>query len=100
MAARIGVLERSLIIRSISLWVLVRLGIAPLLATGGHPLFLSPVAAAMVIAVCVSLCWLQTRRWFEDLMLANLGTSPWLTGCLVVLPPLVLEFAVAQVRAM
>jgi hypothetical protein len=101
LATVIGAIEQSLIRRSGSLWLLVRVVIAPfaMLATDEHPVFLSPPAAVVVIAVCISLCWIETRRKFEDLMLANLGTSPWTIGLLISIPPAVLELAVALVEA-
>jgi hypothetical protein len=96
----IGVMEQSLIRRSGSLWLLIRVVIAPfVMATGEHPVFLGPPAAMLVIAVCVSLCWIETRRRFEDLMLANLGTSPWTIIFLVAVPPVLLELALALVGA-
>jgi hypothetical protein len=102
-----GVIERSLIIRSCILWLLIRLLIcmaflmfrasAPsAAAAAGDPLFLSPAAAVIVIAVTATLSWLVTRLWFENLMLANLGTPPWIAASLVSIPPLVLELVVAQ----
>lgn len=79
------------------MWLLLRLVVAPFAAAaGGHPIFLSPAAALPVIAVCALLCWLVTHRRFEDLMLANLGTSPWMVVCLMAIPPVVLEFAIAR----
>lgn len=111
MIAVLGVLERSLILRSCSLWLLIRLlfGIALLLLRasaplaaggGGHPLFLPPFAAVLVVVVTATLSWLVTRRRFEDLMLANLGTPPWVAASLVSLPPLVLEVVMAQAGAL
>jgi hypothetical protein len=86
--------------RSASLWLLIRVVIAPFaMATGEHPVFLSPSAALIVFAVCVSLCWIETRRKFEGQMLANLGTSPLAIAFFVVVPPAVLEYAVALAGA-
>jgi hypothetical protein len=58
--------------------------------------YLSPAAAVIVIAVTATLSWFVTRLWFENLMLANLGTPPWIAASLVSIPPLVLEVVVAQ----
>jgi hypothetical protein len=100
MASVVGVVELSLIKRSGGLWLLIRSVIAPFaMATGGHPAFLSPSAAVLVIAVCVSLCWIEVWRRHEDVMLANLGTSPWVIAGLVATPALMLEVAVALLRA-
>ena len=104
----IGALERSLIMRSCMLWILTRLltfvaflllrAIAPS-AADAHPLFLTPPAAVIVIAVTATLSWQVTRVRFENLMLANLGTPPWIAASMVSLPPLALEVVMAQVGA-
>ena len=106
----IGVLERSLILRSCMLWILTRLliciaflllrAIAPSVSADAHPLFLAPPAAVIVIALTATLSWLVARRRFENLMLANLGTPPWITAVLVSVAPLVLEVVMAQVGAL
>jgi hypothetical protein len=94
----VGALEWGMIARSGGLWLLIRLVIA-LFAwiAGEHPLFLSPAAAVFVALVTVSLSWLATRGRFEDLMLSNLGTPPWVIAVLVSMPPLVCEVIVACV---
>lgn len=95
-----GALERSLIVRSCIIWLFVRVLVAPAAAkTAGHPLFLAPSAAAIVIATTAAVAWLMTRRRFEDLMLANLGTPLWIVACLLALPPLVIEIVIAQAGA-
>jgi hypothetical protein len=93
-----GALEWVLIARSCSIWLLVRLVIALFaLITGEHPLLLAPAAAVIVVLVTISLSWLTTRGRFEDLILANLGTPPWLIAVLLSIPPLACEVILGQV---
>jgi hypothetical protein len=104
MTVSFGVLERSLIMRTIALWLLVRLmlGLIWLLMaafTGvadGDPVFLAPSAAMLAVVVTAGLSWLATRLSREDLLLANLGTPAWIGLGLMCIPPLVLELVTAQ----
>lgn len=95
-ASILGRFERLLVRRTLGLWLVIRAAVAPFAAaSGGSPFFIAPSAALMVLGVSVALCWIVTRRRFEDLLLANLGTAPWAIGLLMVVPSLTLEAAIA-----
>ena len=89
-------IEIRIMLRSVVLWLLVRLnaGVFTNLA-GANPLRLTFPAALLVIIVSAILSYLELRRNNEHLMLLNLGTSRVITIVMTAWPPLFLEILVA-----
>jgi hypothetical protein len=71
-----GPVERAVLRRSITLWILVRGTFGMLLALGGaDPLLLDVRATFLLIGAVGTISWLDTTRRNEDLLLANLGLA-------------------------
>jgi hypothetical protein len=93
---------RSLLARSLVVWVFVRLAVAAgkpeAEATAGltpsHPLELTPPAALLVIGLVATAGLAYARRRNEDLFLLCLGYDRYRLAGMLVLPVLLLELAV------
>lgn len=87
-----GPVERAVLRRSITFWILVRGTLGMLLALGGaDPLLLDVRAILLLIGVVGTISWLDTTRRNEDLLLANLGTPRWMVHLLGFGPVATLE---------
>jgi hypothetical protein len=89
---RIGPIEFAVIRRILCLWLAARIAAAfLLLLVRLNPLDLS-VRGGLILVACVgTLSWIDTKRRNEDILLANLGTSPAILTVAPCVPPFVME---------